>query len=318
MIRTIAVNKEGIMKKNIPLEILKESSSYTWFWIDFDQPDDKENLMLRDSLQFHPLAIEDCIDRQMQRPKFDYFEDHVFFITHSINTNTFDKVELNFFVGNHYIVTYHHTQLEEVNRIWRYFHQDINIKDLDSYKILHLLIDELVDQYFPIAYEVEDTLGRIDENSQNESMETLLEELFKTRHKLLTLGRTVSPMRDLLYRMLNSHRLPGVTNHKEYFLDIYDHLLKLSEMIEANREITADIRDSYLSYNSHQTNRVMKILTVFTTIFMPLTFIAGVYGMNFIYMPELNWKYGYLGAMLIMAVLGLAMYIYFRKKGWFK
>lgn len=315
MIRTIAVDKQGLLKKNLPIETLT-ADRFLWYWIDFDQPDEKENLLLRDLLHFHPLAIEDCIYWQ-QRPKLDYFEDHTFFITQSINPDTLTKEELDFFVGTHFIVTYHHSQLEEVNKLWRLFHNEKNIKEWDSYKIMHFILDELVDQYFPIAYEIEDTLGRIDENSQNESMEKLLEELFAARQKLLTLRRTVSPMRDLVYRMLNSHRLPGVTNHREYFLNIYDHLLKLSEMIEANREITADIRDSYLSYNSHQTNRVMKILTVFTTIFMPLTFIAGIYGMNFAYMPELYWKYGYFSIMFIMAGIGLGMYVYFHKKGWF-
>ena len=121
-----------------------------------------------------------------------------------------------------------------------------------------------------------------------------------------------------MYRMLNSQRLPGIDKNKAYFLDIYDHLLKLSELIEANREITADIRDSYLSYNSHQTNRVMKILTVFTSIFMPLTFIVGVYGMNFENMPELKWQYGYFEALLLMTIIGMGMYIWFKKKGWFK
>ena len=121
-----------------------------------------------------------------------------------------------------------------------------------------------------------------------------------------------------MYRMLNSQRLPGIEQNKAYFLDIYDHLLKLSELIEANREITADIRDSYLSYNSHQTNRVMKVLTVFTSIFMPLTFIVGIYGMNFENMPELKWQYGYFGVMILMTVIGMGMYIGFRKKGWFK
>ncbi|MBB6443444.1 magnesium/cobalt transporter CorA [Bacillus benzoevorans] len=316
MIRTIAVDEEGLLKKNLPIETLI-AEGFLWYWIDFDQPDEKENLLLRDLLHFHPLAIEDCIYWQ-QRPKLNYFEDHTFFITQSMNPSTFTKEELDFFVGDHFIVTYHHTRLEEVNKMWRLFHNEVNVREWDSYKVLHFMIDELVDQYFPIAYEIEDTLGKIDENSQNESMETLLEELFAARQKLLMLRRTVSPMRDLVYRMLNSHRLPGIMNHREYFLDIYDHLLKLSEMIDANREITADIRDSYLSYNSHQTNRVMKILTVFTTIFMPLTFIAGIYGMNFANMPELHWKYGYFSVMFIMAGIGYGMYVYFQKKGWFK
>ena len=316
MIRTIAINQQGKLIKDSPISTLL-SADYLWYWIDFDQPNETENLNLRDTLHFHPLAIEDCIYR-LQRPKLDYYGDHTFFVTHSINPETLAKEEINLFIGENYLVTYHHLQSDEINIIWRMFQDDINIKEWDTYQILYHILDELVDHYFPIAYKIEDTLSAIDENSQNESMEILLENLFDARHDLLSLRRTVTPMRDLIYRMLNSHRLPGVDKNREYFLDIYDHLLKLSEMIEANREITTDIRDSYLSYNSHQTNRVMKILTVFTTIFMPLTFIAGVYGMNFVHMPELKWKFGYFEALFLMAIIGFGMYYYFKKKGWFQ
>jgi len=103
-----------------------------------------------------------------------------------------------------------------------------------------------------------------------------------------------------------------------YFSDIYDHLLKLTEMIEASRELATDIRDSYISINSNETNHVMKVLTVITTIFMPLTFIVGVYGMNFKYMPELTWKYGYFGALGLMLIIAVGMTVWFTKKGWFK
>ena len=316
MIRTIAINKQNQLERNIPLDSL-HSNNYVWYWIDFDQPDEKETHKLRVPLEFHPLAIEDCIYR-LQRPKLDYYEDHTFFVTYSINPKTLAKEELNIFVSKNYIVTYHHLQSEEVNKVFRDFHNDVHTEDWDTYKILHRIMDELVDNYFPINYKIEDTLNSIEDNSQNESMETLLDKLFAARHNLLSLRQTVAPMRDLMYRMLNSQRLPGIDKNRAYFLDIYDHLLKLTELIEANREITADIRDSYLSYNSHQTNRVMKILTVFTSIFMPLTFIAGVYGMNFENMPELKWQYGYFEALLLMAIIGIGMYIWFKKKGWFK
>ena len=117
--------------------------------------------------------------------------------------------------------------------------------------------------------------------------------------------------------MLNSHHLDGVKKRREYFSDIYDHLLKLSEMLMANREVTADIRDSYLSLNSHQTNNIMKVLTIITSIFAPLTFIAGIYGMNFAYMPELVWHYGYFFSLFLMVAVGIVMYLWFKKKGWF-
>jgi magnesium transporter len=179
-------------------------------------------------------------------------------------------------------------------------------------------MDKMVDNYFPLVYQIEDTLDEIDSNSKGRSMEALLKDLFDTRHDLLSLRHTITPMRDLLYRILNSQRLTSLEGKIAYFSDIYDHLLKLTEMIEANRELTTDIRDSYISINSNEANHVMKVLTVITTIFMPLTFIVGVYGMNFHYMPELTWKYGYFGALILMFIIALWMTLWFKKKGWFK
>ncbi len=106
--------------------------------------------------------------------------------------------------------------------------------------------------------------------------------------------------------------------HAAYFQDIHDHLLKLSDMVEANRDLTSDIRDSFISINSYRMNTIMKTLTVITTIFMPLTFIAGIYGMNFRYMPELEWSFGYFAVLFIMFSIGLGMFWWFKVKGWFK
>lgn len=178
-------------------------------------------------------------------------------------------------------------------------------------------MDKIVDNYFPLIYKIEDELDKIEDNTQNKSMDLLMNELFDIRHTLLNLRHTFNPMRDLLYRMLNSQHLEGVKERKEYFSDIYDHLLKLSEMVMSNREVTADIRDSYLSLNSHQTNNVMKVLTIITSIFAPLTFIAGIYGMNFENMPELAWEYGYFISLGLMAIISVSMILWFKKKKWF-
>ncbi|MEW8987450.1 MAG: CorA family divalent cation transporter, partial [Bacillus sp. (in: firmicutes)] len=116
---------------------------------------------------------------------------------------------------------------------------------------------------------------------------------------------------------INSERIEGVQSHLLYFTDIYDHLLKLSEMIESNREMTADMRDSYMSLNSNRMNTIMKTLTVITTIFMPLTFVVGIYGMNFDNMPELHWQWGYFIVLGVLIVGGIGMYAWFKRKGWF-
>jgi magnesium transporter len=124
-------------------------------------------------------------------------------------------------------------------------------------------------------------------------------------------------MRDLLYRVVESRRLAIHANKKAFFQDIYDHLLKLNDMIEYNREMTSEFRDNFISLNSYRMNNIMKTLTIFTTIFMPLTFIAGIYGMNFEHMPELTTKYGYFFALGGMAIISISMIVYFRKNHWF-
>lgn len=155
------------------------------------------------------------------------------------------------------------------------------------------------------------------ENPHDVSMNILLDELFDLRQRLLKLRHAIHPIRDLLYRILNSHHLTRINERRAYFADIYDHLLKLSEMVNSNREITNDIRDNFISLNSYQQNKVIQILTVITSIFAPLTFIAGIYGMNFVNMPELEWQYGYFAILGIMLFITFLMILYFRKKGWF-
>ncbi|MFF2450788.1 magnesium/cobalt transporter CorA [Neobacillus sp. NPDC058068] len=316
MLRTIAVKKNNELIKDLEITELV-SGDFKWYWIDFQQPDKEEIEFLRNPLSFHPLAIEDCI-HHLQRPKLDYYDDYDFFVAQALNQKTMKREEVNLFLSRNYIVTFHHEPSVEIDDVWNRFSQSPNIEQWDPSHVLYHIFDTMVDNYFPLVNQIDDTLNEIDENSKGRSMEALLKDLFDTRHDLLSLRHTISPMRDLLYRILNSQRLGSILEKKAYFSDIYDHLLKLTEMIEASRELTTDIRDSYISINSNETNHVMKVLTVITTIFMPLTFIVGVYGMNFTNMPEINWKYGYFGALGLMILIAAGMTLWFIKKGWFK
>lgn len=316
MIRTISVSPSGHIQTGQSLDTLLSNPDH-WYWIDFNDPTDEEIQLLDKPLQFHPLSIEDCI-HTLQRPKLDYYDDFHFFVFQALNGESMQKEEVDLFLGRNYIVTYHSASTHEVDEVWKRLELSKVTNEWNPSIVLYHILDKIVDNYFPHVYRIEDLLNEIDENSADRSMEDLLEDLFDTRHELLSLRHTITPMRDLVYRMINSHRLSGVLEQKEYFADIHDHLLRLAEKVEASRELTTDIRDAYLSMNSHETNRVMKVLTVITTIFMPLTFIAGVYGMNFENMPELSWQYGYFGALFAMLVIGVIMFFWFRKKGWFK
>lgn len=316
MIRTIALSYKNKLIKDLSIEKLI-SGSYQWYWIDFVEATEEETDLLREPLSFHPLAIEDCIFT-LQRPKLDYYAANTFFVTQALSQETGKRQEVDFFLAKEYLVSFHHKHSNEIDEVWDRLMVAADLEDWDPPHIFYFILDKMVDNYFPLVYKIEDTLSELDENSKGRSMEVLLEDLFDTRHELVSLRHTITPMRDLVYRIINSQRLEGIQERKEYFSDIHDHLLKLTEMIEANRELTQDIRDSYISLNSHESNHVMKVLTVITTIFMPLTFIAGIYGMNFHYMPELNWKFGYFGALFLMFIIGMWMSLWFKKKGWFK
>ncbi|MBA2869805.1 magnesium transporter [Anoxybacillus calidus] len=315
MIRTMALTKQHELLMNLPLDQLVEEN-IIWYWVDFQAPNETEKETLSQFFRFHPLSIEDCF-HALQRPKLDYYDGYNFFVLHSLHKNTLETREVDVFLSNRYIVTYHDEILSEIDLAWNRMYQHRSSWKKGVIYAFYLVLDKLVDEYFPIIYELEDELNDVDNKNKGKRLELLINQIFDIRSRLLKLRRTVFPMRDLLYRLLNSTHIEMSKDQRSHFEDIYDHLLKLAEMIEANRELTSDIRDNYLSINANRTNSIMMVLTVITTIFMPLTFIAGIYGMNFEYMPELSWKYGYFAVLGFMAILGISMYLWFRRKGWF-
>jgi magnesium transporter len=166
-------------------------------------------------------------------------------------------------------------------------------------------------------YRLEDELSNLEIEQLSRTVNKAVERLYDIRSDLSKLRRTILPTRDLLYRILNSNRFKDLSEHRIYFEDIYDHLMKLSDMIEGNRDLASDIRESYFSLSSEKMNNIMKTLTIISSFFLPLTFIVGLYGMNFKYMPELTWKYGYFSVLITMGILTIGMYIFFKRKGWF-
>ncbi|MFC5470699.1 magnesium/cobalt transporter CorA [Cohnella suwonensis] len=316
MLRVVAVNDKRQCVEGIPLERLNDGD-IAWYWVDFDCPTDDEIRLLDEFFGFHPLAIEDCL-HFLQRPKVDHYGDTHFFVLHSLNPETQEAEEVDFFLGPRGIVTFHLAASQEVEEVGRAIGRAVAQDGTDQTYVAYKLLDKLVDQYFPVLYKIEDQLNDLEALGERDAdIQALTEQVYDIRADLLRIRRTVFPMRDLLYRVLNSNKIPGVNERLAYFTDIYDHLLKLTEMIESNREMTADLRDSYDSLRSNRMNSIMKRLTVMTTIFMPLTFIAGVYGMNFVHMPELEWHSGYFIVLGVMAGLGLGMYGWFKAKGWF-
>ncbi len=315
MIRTLAVSRDGTVIHDAPLSSLSDSE-IQWYWADFSEPDENEAGLLDSHFHFHPLAIEDCLHR-LQRPKMDPYGDYDFFVFHALRSDTLEREEVDMFLSAHYIVTFHRADLPEMNEAWRQIASDPESAGRGPVYAAYLVMDKLVDQYFPIVYQIEDQINELDSVETDRLTSDRMDRVFDFRARLIKLRRTIVPMRELLYRILSSGHISGLKEQMVYFTDVYDHLLKLSEIIESNRELTSDMRDSFISLNSNRMNTIMKTLTVITTIFMPLTFIAGVYGMNFRYMPELETHYGYFAVLAVMLGIGVGMYFWFRRKGWF-
>jgi magnesium transporter len=316
VLRIMAITDDQELLEDIPIQNLMDRN-IKWFWVDFDCPTEEESLLLDSYFHFHPLAIEDCMFL-LQRPKVDHYDDTHFFVIHSIHPDTLKAEEINLFLGPRGIVTYHTTTSQEIDEAWKRIQDAPVYKEKDHNYVAYLIIDKLVDNYFPTLYRIEDHLNELEEEGEtNGNIQEMTEHVYDIRADLLRLRRTVIPMKDLLYRIINSDKISGIKDQHAYFTDIHDHLLKLTEMVESNREMTADLRDSFNSLRSNRMNSIMKTLTVITTIFMPLTFIAGVYGMNFVNMPEVEWHYGYFIVIGVMLVLGFGMYLWFKRKGWF-
>lgn len=318
MIRTLAVTRERKAVTGISLEKLR-LEDYEWVWVDFHEPTPEESRYLETYFHFHPLAVEDCM-HILQRPKLDYYDELQFLVLHALDPISLDAVEVDMFLSPTLFVTFHLQTSAEVDEAWIRVTEQVRagkVKENGTTFAAYTVMDKLVDQYFPSLYAIEDELAEIESKGREESVEELMHQVFELRSRLLKLRRIVVPMRDLLYRLLNSQHVQR-HGHHAYFSDIYDHLLKLADMIEADREMTADLRDSYISLNSNRMNNIMKTLTVITTVFMPLTLIAGIYGMNFDVMPELHWRFGYPLVLLLMLLLGGGMVYWFMRRGWFK
>lgn len=314
MIHTLGLTFDQQLLTDFPLEDIKKNK-FEWYWVDFDEPTAQENLLLDTFFHFHPLTIEDALTR-LQRPKIDYYDDYYFTVVHRLNPTELEAEEVNLFVSPKSIVTYHKLPIPELDFVRKRLLSHPNSWERGTVFVMYQIIDKIVDGFFPMIYNIEDHLNDIEDNLDYKNSVGLMNKVFGLRSDLLHIRRTVLPMRDLLYRILNSNKLNLAVQEKTYFSDIHDHLAKLTEMVESNRELTADMRDSHMSMNAIRMNNIMMTLTIVSTIFIPLTFIAGIYGMNFVNMPELHWRYGYFIILGFMVAIVLFMFAVFKKRDW--
>ncbi|MCX8081584.1 MAG: magnesium/cobalt transporter CorA [Bacteroidia bacterium] len=269
--------------------------------------------------QIHPLTLED-IANVNQRPKMEEYENYVYAVMKMIDVkeNKILVEQLSLVLLKGITVTF---QEDEEFDVFESIRSRIEqgkgrIRRMREDYLFYALMDTVVDTYFHVAEYISDKLEELEEEIFNEQTSGQIHDIYETKREILYIKKQLWPVRDMISSMVRTdHPLIG-KNIRMYIRDIQDHMYRIIETIENERELTSSILEVYLSQNSHRMNEIMKVLTLVSSLFIPVTFVVGVYGMNFDYMPELRMKYGYFTVWAIMlGMIGLQIYL-FRKKKW--
>ncbi len=292
-------------------------------WVSLEQPGDEEILdILGNIFHFHPLAIEDCQSVGPQPPKVDDFGDYIFIIAGAIHPNhsldELQTVELNLFLGQNYLVTScRDKSLHAVDMVWRKLERDERLRLNGSDFLCHAVLDVLVDDYMPYLDQMDEEIEWLEDRVISQPDPETLQRILLLKHSVMSLRRIISPLREVVNRLSRDEFKMIDQQSRIYFRDIYDHLVRIQDLSESIRDIVSGAQDIYLNSTSLRLNEIMKALTIVSTIFLPMSFIAGVYGMNFQYFPEIRWKLGYLFVWIIFLSIPAGMLLYFKKRKWF-
>ncbi len=287
-------------------------------WVDILTPTDQDFEYLAKEFGFHPLAIEDCRNEH-QRPKVDEYQGYYFIVLYEAELaedQYLELRELNIFLGKNYVVTVHSQPIRATlaaEKLWRDWS---DLAERGTGLLAYLLIDPIVDAYMPLLDQLSDKMDDLEDLIFADFQPETIEEIFRIKKQLLFLRRSITPLRDVFNTLLRREQPIFSRETTMYFQDVFDHLIRVTETIDTLRDMLGSTMDAYLSVSSNRMNIVMKRLTVISTILMSVTLVAGIYGMNFELMPELKWRFGYVGALASMLAIALAIYWYFRKIKW--
>ncbi|XID93277.1 magnesium/cobalt transporter CorA [Paenibacillaceae bacterium WGS1546] len=283
-----------------------------FYWIDADADD---LAVLQPLFGLHDLAVEDCLAEEEQRPKLEIYEHQYFLVINSIR---FDDEEiflraLNLFLGSHYIITVTRQKINELRSVkpllWE---QEVDSAD----RFLYHLVDLVVDNYIAVGDRIEARIESLEESILMHTKKSHLTEIIGLRGEILWLKKALGPQRDLI-ATLNKKDLRLIDGDlRKYFGDIHENAVKIYETFETYRDLMGNLREAYQMSLANRANEIMRVFTALMTIFMPLTFITGIYGMNFDYIPGLHHRLGSVALLSIMIVLGCGMFYFFRKKDW--
>ena len=348
--RKLLVAEGHLIDLDVPPDRLATAlaSPDTLVWLDIEDPSDEDTAILLNVFGFHPLAVEDAI-RARERPKVDIYHSlptlaaegkspaHVstagasreaalpgpyylvvFYSAHYNGSSPSREMDpLSMFIGTHYLVTVHPRPIAQIPETRTRFQAPNSPMDRRSAVLVYTLLDAIVDDYFPLIDQVAEEAEELEDAIFAAPSEETIQEIFELKKELLRLRQVFAPERDVVNVLLRRELPVFKSRDVAYLQDIYDHLVRLTDGLDTYRDLVSSALDSYLSIQSNNMNQIMKVLTIGSILLMSASLIAGIYGMNFVYMPELAKRWGYPFALGLMAVVVGGLALYFKRRDWF-
>ncbi len=302
------------------LKHLKKTGVITW--VNVDGLNDIHIVeSIGQELNIHPLVLEDILSTH-QRPKLEEYESFLYMVIKGIEFDqerniSVDYEQISILLLVDYVITFKEKSDNTFDPIYYYLqNNNSRLRQFGSDYLAYVILDTIVDEYFVVEDNLDEIIDPLEENILFNPTKEMLQSLQRIRRNLISMKRNISPLRELLATILRSDNPLFQEKTLRYYGDVYDHILRVTDSLESYRERISAMHDIYLSSASNKLNETMKILTIFASIFIPLTFIAGVYGMNFEYMPELKWRWGYPMIWVIFITTSVGLLFFFKKKKW--
>jgi magnesium transporter len=315
--------EENYSAADLP-ELLADKKNLVWVDLlgETDEQIAEAKHALLNVFGFHPLTIEDTLETRNQ-PKVEAFPDYLFFIVHGIkpgetSSANFVTKELDGYLGDNYVVTFHDERFQSVKAVKHQIRSSTFACRRGAAYLLHQILDQIVDLYMPVLDDFDNSINELEERAfaMKKGSDAILEEIMDLRRSVTRLKRISARQLDVLYRISHGEFPQIPENLLPFYRDVHDHLQRISDLSENYRELVAGLFDIHFSVVANKTNDIIKFLTIFSAIWLPLSFMAGVYGMNFEHMPELRTRHGYFIVLGLMALVAAGLLVYFWRKGW--
>lgn len=322
ILELISYNREKYSKYESlnPDELLSKLEPEQINWVNLDGLNNQDIIeKLQAHFCLHSLLIDDVLADQ--RPKAEEYESYLFFtlkMLYRIDGMEIDYEQVSFVLGNNFLISFQEKEGDLFDGFRDRIRLDLGkVRKKQADYLLYRLIDIIVDNYYNVLDRIGDLIEEIEENVYENPSNKTFHKIQLLKKELIYLRKALYPLREALSKVVKGESEFISEENIRYYSDVYDHVSHLIDSLDTYKDLTSSLLDIHINAMNTKMNEVMKVLTVISTIFMPLTFVVGVYGMNFDYMPELGWPWGYYGVWVVMIIIVMMMLIFFKRKKWF-